>query len=94
MNTNCYEFDIMIIIVVNTYRLGVISTEEKPGIYNGMKEKFIAEFEKIQAERDEMEVNINNKASNSLKEAERELAASCPEYGLSKSMPTTIIVGS
>lgn len=71
------------------HRLGVISTEDKPDIVNGMKDKFLAEFEKMQSERDEMEININNKACNTLKEAELQLAAGCPEYGLSKS---TIII--
>ena len=67
------------------HRLGVISTEDKPDTVNGMKDKFIAEFETMQSERDEMEININNKACNTLKEAELQLAAGCPEYGLSKS---------
>ena len=62
----------------------MISMEDKPDIYNGMKDKFTAKFEQIQAERIEMEININNKASNTLKEAELQLAANCPEYGLSK----------
>jgi hypothetical protein len=67
-------------------RLGVISTEDKLDIFNGMKDKFIAEFDKIQSERDEMEVNITKKASNTLQEAERHLAENCPQHGLSKSL--------
>ena len=63
----------------------MISTEDKPDIINEMKDKFITEFKEMQSERDETEVNINNKARNTLKEAEFQLAANCPEYGLSKS---------
>ena len=63
----------------------MISMEDKPDICKGMKDKFMADFEKVQAERNEAEVNINNKARNTLKEAEVQLAANCPEYGLSKS---------
>ena len=66
------------------HRLGVIAMEEKPNIFNRMKDKFMAEFEKMQSEREEVEITINNKARNTLKDAELELAANCPQYGLSK----------
>ena len=46
-----------------------------------MKDKFIADFEKVQSERDETEVDITNKARNTLKEAEHQLAENCPQYG-------------
>ena len=68
------------------HRLGVISMEDRPDILNGMKDKFIAEFETLQSERDKSEVNINNKACNTLKEAELELAENCPQHGLSNSI--------
>ncbi len=64
----------------------MISMEDKLDIFNGMKDKFIAEFEKMQSERDETEANITNKASNTLQEAECHLADNCPQHGLSKSL--------
>lgn len=60
--------------------------EDKLDIFNGMKDKFIADFEKMQSEREEMEVDITNKARNTLKEAEDQLAESCPQHGFSKSI--------
>ena len=64
----------------------MISTEDKLNIFNGMKDKFIADFEKMQSDRDEMEVDITNKARNTLKEAEHQLAENCPQHGFSKSI--------
>ena len=60
--------------------------EDKLDIFNGMRDKFIADFEKMQSEREEMEIDITNKARNTLKEAEHQLAESCPQYGFSKSI--------
>ena len=62
----------------------MISMEDKLDIFNGMKDKFLADFEKMQSERDEMEIDITNKARNTLKEAEHQLAESCPQHGFSK----------
>ena len=64
----------------------MISTEDKLDIFNGMKDKFIADFEKMQSDRDETEVEITNKARNTLKEAEYQLAENCPLHGFSKSI--------
>ena len=64
----------------------MISTEDKLNIFNGMKDKFIADIEKMQSERDEMEVDITNKARNTLKEAEHQLVENCPQHGFSKSI--------
>ena len=71
-------------MMLYVYRLDVITAEDKHEILEGMKDRFVADFEKMQAERNEAEININNKARNILKDEELQLAANCPEYGLSK----------